>query len=243
MQYILGLALLAAVSLAAPLLAILVVILTRPRPRPLLWAFWLSALALNIVAGLLFLVAFRAKGTFLGEAASGVHPGVFIVIGCIAIAAAAFALTGRGRELIGREMEKKRTASATTDDTAAGRLQAKAAGAKAKAEAQLEGGSLLFVVVLGLVMGATTPYQIAGVGAMVRDDYGLVAQVALVVAFSLITYILVEIPVVLYTVRPEATAARVAALAAWLEANKIQAAAVVAAGVGLVLIGKGVTSL
>ena len=52
MGYILGMSLMAAASLAVTLLAIVLVILTRPRPRPLLWAFWLSAVVLNVaIAG------------------------------------------------------------------------------------------------------------------------------------------------------------------------------------------------
>jgi hypothetical protein len=247
MHYIIGLALMAAASLAAQLLAITVVILTRPSPRRLLWAFLLSALALNVGVGFVFLFVFRAKGTFLGEAASGIHPGVYIVVGVIAVAAALFALTERGRALIGREVDKKLAAKAAADDSpddsAAGRLRARAVGAKAKAEGELARGSIAFAVVIGLVMGATTPYQIAAVGAMVRDGYSLPVQLVLVVAFSLVTYVVVEVPVVMYAVWPDATAARVAGFAAWLGANKIQAIAVVAAVVGLVLIGKGVTSL
>jgi len=78
---------------------------------------------------------------------------------------------------------------------------------------------------------------------MVRDGYSLPVQLALVVGFSLVTYIVVEVPVLLYAVKPDATAARVAAFSSWLDSNKIQVAAALAALVGLVLIVKGLTSL
>ena len=40
--------------------------MTRPNSKPLLWAFWLSAMVVSCgVSGIVFAV-FRAKGTFLG---------------------------------------------------------------------------------------------------------------------------------------------------------------------------------
>ena len=92
-------------------------------------------------------------------------------------------------------------------------------------------------------MGAPTPFQLAAIGAMVRDGYSFPVQLALIVVFSLITYVVVELPVLSYAIWPGATAARVAAFSAWLDANKIQVVAAIGAVVGLALIVKGVTSL
>ena len=65
---------------------------------------------------------------------------------------------------------------------------------------------------------------------------------ALIVGFSLVTYLVVEVPVLGYTARPEATAARVATFSAWLSTNKIQVVVALAAVVGLAPIAKGLTS-
>jgi hypothetical protein len=242
-QHIIAMAFMSAASLSVQLLAVVLVILTRPHPRPLLWAFWLSALVVNSVAGLVVLWVFRANGTILGQTSVGVHPGLYILVGGVALAAALFAATKRGRELIGREIEKSKGKAAETDDSAAGRLRAKAEGVKLKAGEELKRGSMLAAVAAGVVLGAVTPFQLAAVGVMVRDGYSLPVQVALVVGFSFVTYIVVEVPVLSYSIRPDATAARVASFAAWLDANKIRAAAALAAAVGLALIVKGLTSL
>jgi hypothetical protein len=243
--YIITMALMAAASLSVQLLAVVLVILTRPHPRPLLWAFWLSALVVNCAAGLVILWVFRDRGTILGETTVGVHPGLYIAVGVVALAAALFAATRRGRELIGREIEKSKGKgkAAEADDSVGGRLRAKADDVKARAGEALKRGSVLMAIVVGVVLGATTPFQMAAVGAMVRDGYSLPVQLALVVGFSLVTYIVVEVPVLLFSVRPDATAARVASFAAWMDANKIQVAAALAAVVGLALIVKGLTSL
>ena len=77
---------------------------------------------------------------------------------------------------------------------------------------------------------------------MVRDGYRLPIQLLLILVFSLITYVVVEIPLISYAVSPELTATRVEAFSAWLGTHKIQAAAAVAAVVGIVLITKGLTA-
>ena len=238
MGYILGMSLMAAVSLAVQLLAIVLVILTRPRPRPLLWAFWLSAVALNVAIGFVFLLVFRSKGTILGTTTTSVPGGVYVVVGAIALGAALFASTKRGRELIGRALEKS-LAPSEPDDSMSGRVKAKAEGVKSRAEDSLAAGSVAIAIVVGLFMGAPTPFQLTAVGEMVRQDYSFPVQLVLLVVVSLVSYVVVEIPVVSYALRPETTTARVTAFSAWLDANKIQAAAALAAVIGVALIVKG----
>ena len=84
MGHIFVLAVLSAASLAAQLLVIVLVILTRPKPRALLWSFWLTALLVSLAAGYIILVVFRTKGEILGTTASKVSPTVYLVIGGIA---------------------------------------------------------------------------------------------------------------------------------------------------------------
>ena len=76
MQHIIGLAFANAASLAVQLLAVVLVILTRPRPKPLLWAFWLSAMVVSCGSGYIVLAVFRAKGTILGTTKRTVSPAI-----------------------------------------------------------------------------------------------------------------------------------------------------------------------
>jgi hypothetical protein len=241
---IIPLALAAAGSLAVQQLAVVLVILTRPRPKPLLWAFWLSAMVVSCGVGFAVLAVFRAKGTFLGTTSRQVSPAIYLIVGVIAVGVAAFAATRRGRELIGRELEKRQ--HGTTPDpqgSLSERAQAKAEMVKSRAEEALKRGSVWVALAVGLVLGAPTPFQLAAVGIMVRHGYALPVQVLLVVAFSLVTYIVAEVPILSYAIRPDATSGKVARFSEWLDANKIQAAAMIAAIVGVVLIVKGITAL
>lgn len=78
---------------------------------------------------------------------------------------------------------------------------------------------------------------------MVRNGYSLPVQLILILAFSLVTYLVVEVPIISYVVSPDATASRVNQFSRWLGTHKIQAVAALAAVVGLVLIVKGLTAL
>ena len=222
------------------------VILTRPRPKPLLWAFWLSALVVSCGFGFVALALFRAKGTFLGTTSRNVSPAIYLIVGAVAVCVAVFAATRRGRELIGREIDKRQSSASTSSDSQGSlseRAQVKVQDVKAKAEEALRRGSVWVALAVGLVLGAPTPFQLAAIGIMVRNGYGLLVQSVLVVAFSLVTYLVVEVPIVSYAVWPDATASKVTAFSEWLGSHKIQAAAAVAAVVGLVLIGKGIAAL
>ena len=243
MQQIILLSLANAGSLAVQLLAVVLVILTRPHPKPLLWAFWLTALVVSCGFGFIVLAVFRAKGTILGTTSATVSPAVYLIVGAIALAVALFAATKRGRELIGREVKRRQSGSQPDPKGSIGeRVRAKADDVKSKAEDAMKTGSVWVTIAAGFLLGAPTPFSLAAIGIMVRNGYALPTQLLLILGFSLITYLVVEMPIISYTVRPEATAARVETFSTWLETHKIQAVAVVAAVIGLVLIVKGLTA-
>ena len=245
MSSILVVSLASAGSLAVQLLAFVLGFLTRDRPKPLLWAFWLSAMVVSVGSSCIALAVFRSNGTILGNTARTVSPSVYIAVGVIALAVALFAATRRGRDLIGRELEKKKQDISEPDPQGSikARASAKAEDVKAKAEEALKRGSVWVAIGAGVVLGAPTPYSLLAVGHMVRNDYRLPTQLLLILGFSLVTYLVVELPVISYAVRPDATAARVEAFSTWLGTHKIQAAAATAAVVGVLLIVKGLTAL
>ena len=243
MQQIILLALANAGSLLVQLLAVVLVILTRPRPRPLLWAFWLSAVVVLCGVSAVVLAVFRAKGTILGSTSTTVSPTAYLIVGVIALAVAVFASTKRGREMIGREIEKSEAVDPNPKGSRGDRAKAKAQDVKAKAEEALKQGSVWMAILVGVFLGAPSPFSLAAVGLMVRNGYGLVTQLLLILVFGLITYLVVELPIISYAIAPEGTATRVEAFSTWLGTHKIQAVAAVVAVIGVVLIIKGLTSL
>jgi hypothetical protein len=237
-----------AASLAPQLLAVVLVILTRPHPKPLLWAFWLTLLVVSCGSSFAILAVFRSNASVLGTTSRNVSPAAYFIVGAIALAVALFAATKRGRELLGREMdeaEKKKAQSqgkADPEGSIGERVKAKAEGVQTKAKEALKSGSVLVAILAGIVLGASTPFTLAAVGLMVRHGYRLPTQLLLIVAFSLITYLVVEAPIICYSVWPDTTTTRVEAFSSWLGTHKIQAVAAVVGVIGLVLIVKGFTA-
>ncbi|MBV9920167.1 MAG: GAP family protein [Pseudonocardia sp.] len=222
MQHIILLAFAAAGSLAVQLLAVVLVILTRPRPKPLLWAFWLTALIVSFGFSYIALTVFRAKGTILGTTSSTVNPAIYLIVGAIALGVAVFAATTRGRELLGRELDRRKDDGQPDSHGSVGdRVKARVASVKSKAAESLTSGSVWVAIIVGFLLGTPSPFSLAAVGTMVRNGYTLPTQLLLILLFSLITYLVVEVPIISYAVKPETTTARVEAFSAWLGAHKI----------------------
>ena len=61
--------------------------------------------------------------------------------------------------------------------------------------------------------------------------------------FTLIKFLLIEVPIVSYAIDPNGTAARVGRFSGWMRANKMAVVAAIVGVVGLALIGRGISSL
>jgi len=184
MSHIILLGFASAGSLTVQLLAVVLVIMTRPNPEPLLWAFWLSAMVVSCGVSGIVLAVFRAKGTFLGTTSKTVSPTIYLVVGAIALAVAIFAATRRGRELIGREMDKRQSSGGPDAHGSIGdRAQAKVQEVKVKAQEALKRGSVWVAIGAGVFLGAPSPHSLAAAGLMVRDGYRLPTQLLLGPAF------------------------------------------------------------
>ena len=84
------------------LLAVVVIVLTRPNPRPLLWACYLASLLVSVGSSILFLVAFHSRESVAGTTSQRVGPAAYLSFGVIAVLVAALMGTRRGRELFDR---------------------------------------------------------------------------------------------------------------------------------------------
>jgi hypothetical protein len=94
---------------------------------------------------------------------------------------------------------------------------------------------------VGAVLGVPGPFDFVALGRLARGDYRTLVLVVALVAFTLLKLLLIELPLLSYTLQPEATAARVDRFAAWMSAYKIEVIAGVVAVVGAVLIGRGIS--
>jgi hypothetical protein len=227
-----------AAAIYPQLLAVVAVILTRPNPRPLLWACYLAALVVGIGTSVAILVVFRSRGTIAGESSRSLGASTYLTIGVIAIALAGFLATRKGRAVLGGDLPFL-GARARSQRSGPGHV----ARLKARTEGALREGSLAMAIVVGALLAVPGPFDFLALGHLARGGYRTIVAGALIVAFALIKLILIEVPISSYVIDPDGTAARVARFSGWMRANKLSVIAVVVAVVGLGLIITGISRL
>lgn len=234
MPAILALALGAAVY--PQLLAVVVVILTRPEPKLLLWACFLGAVSVSVGSATAILLIFRDRGSFAGSTSHRVGGPVFLVIGAITVLVAMLVATERGRARLGAGLQSVRRPGGW-------RRERSRPSVRARAERALERGSVLIAAGVGAVLGVPGPFDLLALGRITRGGYSVAASIGILLAFNLVKFALIEVPILSYALDPRGTAARVDHFSTWMKDHQIKALAAVVGVIGLLLIARGVSRL
>jgi hypothetical protein len=224
-----------AAALYPQLLAVVVVILTRPSPRSLLWACYLGAVTVSVGCGTAVLLAFRGRETVLESTSHGLGAETYLVLGALVLVVAGVGVTRRGRELLGRDRDG-RAADGRRAPGPVGRVKDSAGSA-------LKRGSVPVAAGVGALLGLPGPFDLLAIGHMARGRYSTIALVGLIAVFTVAKFLLIELPIVSYQLDPDRTAARVDRFSAWMRANKLAVIWAVVAIFGLVLLGRGISRL
>jgi hypothetical protein len=219
------------------LLAVVLAVLTRPNPKPLLWACYLGSLLVSVGGSIAILAIFRSRETIAGTSSHRIGPAAYFTVGAIALALAIFVASRRGRELMGRNWPVFRRRKRES------RRSPTFATIRSRTDLALKEGSLVVTGVVGALLGLPGPFDLLALGHLARGGYTAIAAGALIVVFALMKFALMEIPIVSYAVDPEGTAARVGRFSDWMRANKLAGVAVAVAVIGLLLIGRGFSGL
>jgi hypothetical protein len=220
------------------LLAVVVIVLTRPNPQPLLWTCYLASLVVSLGGSVLIFVAFQSRESIAGTSSHRLGPAAYLTVGAIALCAAIVMTSRRGRELV----DRKRPASGGPR-TRVRPGSAAVARTRARAERSLGEGSLVVAGLVGALLAVPGPFDLLAVGRLARNGYGVVAATSVMAVFALIKFTLIEVPLASYRINPVGTAARVGRFSAWMQANKLVAVAAVVGLFGLVLIARGISGL
>jgi hypothetical protein len=105
-----------------------------------------------------------------------------------------------------------------------------------------EGGPRTTFVV-GALLSLPGASYILGLHSIADRDLGTTATVLLVLAFNAVMLILLEAPLIAFTVAPDWTPDAVERFKAWLSANSRRIGIRVAVVIGLLLIARGVITL
>ena len=220
------------------LLAVVVVILARPQPKPLLWACYLGSLVVAVGCGIAFVAIFRSRASVAGTSAGGLGPSAYLAGGGIAVAIAIVVASRRGREIFGRGWPWLRQRR-RHDEQASGIAQAVTSwGHRALTE-----GSLVFAIVAGVILAVPGPFDLLAFGHLSTSGDGRIKLGALIVVVALIKFLLIEIPIAGYTISPTRTSTQVSRLSGWMHANEFGVIATIVGVIGLGLIVEGIVGL
>ena len=86
------------------------------------------------------------------------------------------------------------------------------------------------------------PFYLLALGDMATGGYSTAEQLGLIMLFNAIMFLLFEVPLIRYLVRPETTAERVASFATWLNANGLRVIGWLVGAVGVGLIAQGLAA-
>jgi hypothetical protein len=210
------------------LLAAVTVMMLLPNPKRLMLGYLLGALLTSITAGLL--IVFSLHGSASESTAHTMGPIEDIVIGLVALLVAYVLGSGRDARLQERRRRRK---------------EAKETAAKKESfpERMLGRGSARITFVVGVLLTFPGVSYLTALDRMAKLDASSVELVLLVVVFCLIQQLLLEVPLLGYTLAPDSTRDRVTRFRAWLGRNGRRAGVILAATIGALLVLRGVITL
>ncbi len=222
-------------SVFPTLLACVAIIVSRPEPRGLLLAFFAGGLLASLASGIGLLLLFNNGHAVLGSTKHSPHPGNSILAGTVALLFAWLMASSRGHAVIDRWRSRRRRRRPAEKATAG--------QATSWAERRLGQASAKIAFLIGAAINLPGPFYILAIGKIARGHYGPVEQIALIVLFNAIMFLLLEIPLVGYVLAPETTTERVQALSRWLNANGLRVTGWLVGLFGAGLVVRGVAAL
>jgi hypothetical protein len=227
MAHIVLLALAAAVF--PTLIACVAIMISRPEPRRLLVAFYAGGLIVSVGAGIVVLNAFIRGDSVVGNSSSSPNPGTSIVTGVLALVLGWLMVSDRGRALLNRWRRRHPRRREKKDGPS-------------WAERRLDQANVAVALAVGAAINLPGPFYVLALGEIASGDYGRSAEFGLILLFNAIMFLLIEIPLVGYLLRPAQTAEQVGDLAIWLNRNGLRVMGALVALVGLSLVVQGVAA-
>jgi Sap, sulfolipid-1-addressing protein len=227
MGHIVLLALAAAVF--PTLIACVAIMISRPEPRGLLLGFYLGGVIASVTSGIVVLAAFNDGNAVLGSTTSSPSPGTSIVAGLLSLLLALLMASSRGHALLDRWRSRHPR-------------RPKEEKGPSWAERHLNRANARVAFAVGAAINLPGPFYLLALGDIASGGYSTGRQLGLIVLFNAIMFLLVEVPLIGYLVRPEETAKRVAAFATWLNANGLRVMGWLVGAVGVSLIVQGIAA-
>jgi Sap, sulfolipid-1-addressing protein len=200
--------------------------LALEKPRRLLSGYLAGAMVTSLTCGLVLVFALPSSNTS-STAKHSVNPALNIALGALLLLVVF--VIGTGRDQRRRAWSERRRA-----------------GAQDKAEPRwrrlLSTGSARDTFVVGVLLSFPGASYIAGMDLLHKQHLTTSATVLAVLAFNVIMLALLEIPLLGYTIKPEATEAAVARFSSWLTRRGGRVGLIAGAALAVALIVRGLVN-
>jgi hypothetical protein len=216
------------------LFAATTLMLVMPNPRRLMFGFLCGALTVSVTVGLLIVFALNGTG-FETASRTSVGPIEDLVLGGLALLAAAVLRTGRDEPIEERHREKAASKQAARRE--AGKPS------ESRSVRMLRTGDPRVTCAVGGALSFPGVLYLDALDHIHKLQPGTVATVLLVVCFCVAQLALLELPLLGSVFWPDRAEATVARFKAWLARDGRTAAVVGSTVVGIWLVARGVTGL
>ncbi len=203
------------------------VMLLLPNPRRLMLGYLLGALMTSITLGLVIVYALKGSGS-VSTTQNTVNPLIDLALGVILLIGAVVLGTGRDKQIA----ESRRARKGPKEDKGPPRWQK-----------TLSKGSARSTFVVGALLTLPGASYIAGLDHIEKQNLSKAGTVLTVIGFNLIMLILLELPLIGYTIAPDWTPGAVERSKAWVGRNGHKAAVIALTVLGTALVIKGVAGL
>ena len=208
----------------ATLLAAVTVMLFLPNPKRLLIGYLLGGLLVSLTIGFVIVFAVHQSGA-TSTTQNSISPAMDIALGLILLVVAYVLRSERMEQR--RERKKKEKEGVEKGPS--------------KVERVLGRGSARITFLVGMVLTLPGVAYLAALHELDNLNYGTpVPTILVILGFNVMLLILLEIPLIGYVFAPERTVVAVQDFRGWLSKNGLKAGIYVAAGLGVLLIVRGV---
>jgi hypothetical protein len=218
---------LAAASAVSPtILAVVIVILHRPRPRRLLAAYLFGGMLTSIAVGIAIVTSLKELEVLSGSSPA-TDPAVNFTIGFLALIVAYALATDRDASLEQRRRERQ-DAKPSRDPWS---------------QRVLSRGTAPIAFAVGVALNLPGAFYLVGLKDIAQGQHTTSSQIFAVVLFNLIMFVLAEVPLAGYFIAPETTEQKVETLNEWMGSHARQIVIVLATAMGIYLVARGVAGV
>jgi hypothetical protein len=209
-------------ALNPSLLTATTVMLVLPKPRRLLIGYWLGAMTTGITLGIVIVNWLKNSGV-VSTSKHTVSPTVDITLGVLALVVAVVVGTGEWAKRQARRREKH-----------AGRAKK-----VPRWQRTLSHGSARSTFVIGILLSFPGASYLGSLTAISRQDLSQLEIVLTVISVNLIMLVLLEVPLIGYTVAPDWTSAVIERAKDWFALNGARVVTIAFTVIGIALIARG----